>query len=710
MITTTNEFRELLRDCHIRATFKDVRGHQRHASMDAQLALLRSLGVDLQDPADAPELVRESRHMRCRRGLEPVQIAWDGNGRAADVTLPSKSVPKSIASRLDVGGQLFEKAFRTDELPIAKWSDAETDSFLRCQIPLPGKIPHGYHRLHVAAGPHTFESLVISAPRTAYIDEEQSRSWGCFLPLYALRTEQDWGVGDFTSLGDFTSWIGSLGGSVCGTLPLLAAFLDEPFEISPYRPVSRLFWNELYIDIAAIPELRQAIDVQRSIEANEYCRRIANQRNLNLVDYREVMKLKRAALEGLAREFFTNRPPRFGEFQDYLNEHPETVQYARFRATCERQQATWPNWPARMAGTNLADFDYVPAAAHYHAYVQWIAHEQLAALHKTAAATNTGLYLDLPVGVDPAGYDTWQYQSEFIAGVAVGSPPDIVFPKGQDWGLPPMHPERMRESGYDLFRRVMANNMKFARRLRIDHILAFHRLYCIPPGFDASDGAYVEYPAEELYAIAVLESHRHQCELIGENLGTVTEQVNRQLKSHGIAGMWVAPYELEPGRRSGLRPPPADDVAMLNTHDMPPLAAWWIGADIDQRAELQLIGADGAEAEREHRFNAIHQLRDWLHSIGNGLANGPGARQDSIPLRALLRAVAASKSRFVLINLEDLWLERCPQNVPGVRDARPNWQRKARYRFEEFRRLPEVTNLLKDVNAIRNETSKEQVA
>jgi 4-alpha-glucanotransferase len=741
MIIKTRTFTDLLRDCGVRASYKDATGRRRRASPDALLALLKSLKLEIEKPEDAKKILAQRRQARFQRGLEPVLVAWNGFSGNATLTLPAYSLPASISYRIESGHKPITKSFSIDNLPIAKTAD-EGGEFLSYRLPLPRKMPMGYHQLFVEAGPHSFSSLIISSPKTAYSHshehDQRGRQWGGFLPLYAVRSERDWGIGDFASLRALGHWIGELGGSCFGTLPLLAAFLDEPFEISPYRPVSRLFWNELYIDIESVPELRDDTSAKQLVESDTFRARIANQRATELVDYREVMRLKREALSLLAANFFKQRPARFAELQRFLAKNPEVEHYARFRAACDNERTAWPNWSDRMRSGDLGVTNVNPTVVEYYIYAQWVAQEQLAQLQRDGDAHHFGLYLDLPIGVDPSGYDTWRYRSEYLSGSSVGSPPDIVFPKGQDWGLPPVHPERMRENGYELFRRVLSNNMQFARRLRIDHVLAFHRLYCIPPGFGAADGTYLHYRDEELYAVAILESHRNRCELVGENLGTVPETVDKQLGSHGISGMWVAPYELEPGRRIGLRPPPANDVAMLNTHDMPPFAAWWRGDDIDQRVSLGLIDADQAKQEREYRELAKEKLREWLESFDEQLPQrrqppaSPGVRESTIrdtnpavaaetpgraagyepndndiPLLPLLRALAASDSSFVLVNLEDLWHETCSQNVPGTCDGHSNWRRKARYRLDEFRQMPQVIEALSMINSLRPRQKEE---
>ncbi|HJQ79194.1 MAG TPA: 4-alpha-glucanotransferase [Lacipirellulaceae bacterium] len=713
----TREFNALLRDCNVQAAYEDVTGRRRRASVDALLSLLQSLGIEIDRPDQATGILRARQHERSLQGIEPVHVAWNGAPQPIAISLPAAFGGGQIDYRIECGSQIIERSIRFDSLPLSAENSSRSSDFVSRMLPLPGNLPWRYHRLRLTAEGRNFESLIISTPRKAFVRDDaqaaankthhsngearRGRSWGVFLPLYALRTRRDWGVGDFTDLGELMDWVGALGASDVGTLPLLATFLDEPYEISPYRPASRLFWNELYIDVESIPEMRGCTESRQLVSSDGFRRRIAAQRGSELVDYCEVMKLKREVLAPLAAKFFEERPQRFDELAKFILDNPALIDYARFRAVCERQRASWPSWPERLNSGDVTDRDYDKSILDYHVYVQWIAHEQLAALRRRGEAAGCNLYLDLPIGVDPRGYDVWRHREMFAPETSVGSPPDVVFPKGQDWGLPPMVPERLRAEGYVLFRRVMETSCKFAGRLRIDHVLGFHRLYCIPPGFEADQGAYVRYNADELYAVATLESHRNRCELVGENLGTVPISVDRQIARHGIAGMWVAPYELEPGRRAGLSPPPPQHVAMLNTHDMPPLAAWWKAADVADRIELGLVNGEAAARERDERLIAIGQLKDWLRSLDLPTMEDELQGDADVPVRPLLRGIAASEARLVLINLEDLWLETRPQNIPSVSDQRPNWRRKTRYRLDEIMRLPEVIEALRETNELR---------
>ncbi len=406
------------------------------------------------------------------------------------------------------------------------------------------------------------------------------------------------------------------------------------------------------------------------------------------------MALKRRVLEELSRCFFAEPGARQHAFEQFLQEHEAVKDYAAFRATGERRAAPWPDWPAPQRDGTLTAADHDEAAWRYHVYVQWAADEQLAALAAQARQAGPGLYLDLPLGVHGHGYDVWRERDAFAVGAAGGAPPDVVFPGGQDWGFPPLHPERIRNHDYRYVTSYLRRQLRYAGVLRIDHMPVFHRLFWVPQGMEARDGVYVRYPAEELYAVFSLESHRHRAMLVGEDLGTVPPEVPASMARHNVRRMYVVQYELKDDPAQALPAPPAGSVASVNTHDMPPFAAYWHGADIDERARLGLLGGQDPAKEHQTRREMLDALVTFLR--GAGLLDGPA--DASSVLRACLAYLADSQARIVLVNLEDLWQETRPQNIPSTSDRCPNWCRKSRYTLQELSTLPQVESVLRDVH------------
>jgi 4-alpha-glucanotransferase len=333
--------------------------------------------------------------------------------------------------------------------------------------------------------------------------------------------------------------------------------------------------------------------------------------------------------------------------------------------------------------TAAGDPEAYAAAQRHHLYCQWAAQRQMSDLDARARARGLGLYLDFPLGAHPAGFDVWREREAFARGVHVGAPPDAFFTRGQDWGFPPAHPERSRAQGHRYFRAAL----RHAGVLRLDHVMGLHRLFWVPQGAPARDGVYVRFPAPELYAILSLESHRSRTLLVGENLGTVPGAVDAALARRGVRGMYVLQYAASPDPERTPEPVPPGAIAGLNTHDTPPFRAFWEARDVDDQLDLGLVSPAGAAAARARRRAVRLALARVL--TRQGLLNGDPDDPRAV-LSAALAWLARGPAGGVLVNLEDLWLETLPQNVPGTRRERPHWQRPARLARKAFTRLPEV--------------------
>jgi 4-alpha-glucanotransferase len=620
---------ELARLHGVQTSYINMAKRRQQADPDAVLLVLQAMGVDVKTFDDVPRALISRRQELERRKVEPVLVAWDGK----------------------LNGRRFE---------------------------------YGYHDVEINGQ----ETFVISAPTQAYwplAKPEREKRWGLFAPVYALHSRRNPFAGDLTDFEDFIDWMGSLGGSVAATLPLLATFLEQPFEPSPYSPASRLFWNEFYIDVTRVPEFAASAEAQRL--AAECPRRS------KYVDYKGVMAWKRRVLDEMARTFFwTATPERLHAFGAFVRGDRRVEDYARFRAVTDRLRAGWNHWPQELRDGKIGDGDFDAETRHYHLYVQWIIQEQLDSLSRNAHDKGCMLYLDLPLGLHADGYDVWRDREFFVHGVTAGAPPDLVFTKGQNWGFPPMNPEAMRLNRYQYYIAFIRNHLRYTRLLRIDHVMGLHRLYWIPNQLTGDKGVYVEYPAEELYAILSLESHRYTSGIVGENLGTVPPAVNFAMTRHNIARMYVVQYEIvDDPVKPKLKPPPRKAVASLNTHDMPPFRSFFDGADIEDRVDLGFLDTKMAVVERNRRSMQKKSLRKLL-----------GKRDYGPIFREITRFLADSMANIVLINAEDLWGEVLPQNVPATNHERPNWRRRMRPGIEQLRRMAGVGELLSDVFAERS--------
>ncbi len=564
------------------------------------------------------------------------------------------------------------------------------------RLSLPHSLPWGYHRLTIATVDHSahvhfrFQALVIAAPPRAYTfgAAKAQRDWGVFLPLYALHTQRSWGAGDLTDLQSFATWVADRGGGMVGTLPILAASLSDP---SPYAPVSRLVWNEMYVDMERVP----------GFKADDKPPETAALRRTPLVDYPGLMACKHRVLDNLAERFFADPSAvQHTALQQFLANHPHVETYAVFRAVGEHQRAPWPTWPTALREGHIQAGDYCEQSRRYHIFAQWMAHEQLNTLSRHCVAKDIRLYLDLPLGVHPDGYDVWHKPGLFVRSTSTGAPPDALAPEGQNWGFPPLNPQAIRQQEYRYCIAYLRQHMRHTGVLRLDHVMGLHRLFAIPQGFESLQGVYLRYAAEEIYAILSLESHRHHVTLVGENLGTVPPYVNAAMDRHRLQRMYVLPFETEPEPTQALRPVPTASIASLNTHDLFPFAAYCQGLDIAHRQARGLSDPDHADRERRERMATIDTLyRFFVHQ---GLLTEHD-KTPSMLLCACLTFLSLSPADMVLINVEDLWGEMQPQNVPGTQDDFPNWQRKACYPMEEWAQQPDICKILHAVNTLRRQ-------
>ncbi len=619
--------RKLATRLGVQLGYWDVAGGLRRPPPEAVRGVWEALDVDPDQPPGA---------------VEPVAVAWGGR-------LRMRMRPSGTAGRADVwvrqeDGE--ERAWRRLSLHARVGGVWE--------LRLPAKLPFGVHQARVELEGGSHRCTVISAPRRLRYPRGL---WGVFAPVYALWSSPGQPVGDFHDLRLLAEATAAWGGHVVATLPLLPVFPEDP---SPYRPVSRLVWNELLVHLPGVTPSGN-----------------------HLVDYRAASLSKRKALQERSGRL---TPAENREFLAWLADHPHVQDYARFRVACEHLGRPWRRWPTDAREGRWGLDASLPAVRAY-AYAQWLAHTQI-----EQGFRRCGLYLDFPLGVHPDGYDAWRYRHLFVEGVSVGAPPDPFSAGGQDWGFAPLHPWRVREEGYGYLRRCLAHHFRACRLLRLDHVMALHRLFWIPRGFPTSAGVYVRYPTDELYAVVLLEAWRAGAAVVGEDLGTVPQAVRRRLDRHGVLRMYVLAFEVRPG--SGPLPPGANTVASLGTHDTATFAGWWSGEDLTQLESLGLLGPEEAAAARAARAAQVEALARFL---------GVGTDDPASALRACVRFLASSPAACVVVNLEDLWLERHRHNVPGTTDQQhPNWRRRLARSVSEVLRSSELRQVLEELRQARS--------
>ncbi len=687
----TQALEALARRMGILPAYHDVRGERVVATPDTQRALLAAMGVPAADEAAAEAALRRLEEAEWSRALPPVLVARAGDAPRVPLTLPAGMDAIEWRIALEDGAQRDGAA----ELAALELQATGPDGQERRLLPLPPDLPWGYHELQVAAARMR---LVVTPGRCwlppAFADARPL--WGIAAQLYLLRSATDWGIGDYGDLRALVELAAARGAGVVGLNPLHALFPDDPEMASPYSPASRLLLNVLNIDIQALPGLpgcRPALDL---IASDAFRRRMAASRAAPRLDYAAVAALKLPVLELLFAE--AREGPLwqdFRAFQAAMGEAPAL--HCLFLALREHFAAAdpplpfWLDWPAPFrdpASAEVAEF----AARHadrvdFHAWLQFLADTQLGAAAEAAAAHRMpiGLYRDLAVGADAGGAETWANQRAVLRGVAVGAPRDIFNPAGQDWGLPPFHPEGLREEAYRSFVALLRANMRHAGGLRIDHVMGLLRLFCIPAGMSPVRGAYIAQPFEDLVGILALESQRNRCLVVGEDLGTVPAGFRAAMAAANILSYRILAFEQDEAS-GAFRPPeayPPLALAVLGSHDLPTLPGWWAGHDIDLKAHHGLLpGAAEIDFQRGLRARDKAELLRALRAAG--LLGEDEAPDIPALTRAMHGFLAASRSLLAVAQLDDMLAEAEQVNVPSTSWQHPNWRRRQSLPLEDL--------------------------
>jgi 4-alpha-glucanotransferase len=663
MWSMRSPLRDVARAAGIEASYTSWRGQPVNASDEAVQLALNAIAPELGVDVTKPDAVEQLERAKWAQVVPPVVLAWDGVMSLPLTVRADVDGEWSCEVELEGGGVVHGKG-RLFELPAEghAWPGGVVHCLRRASIWLEGAL--GYHTVRWQCAGEQGEALVIAAPSKAYGQPGLLRKrWGVFAPVYGLASPESGEAGDLATLAKLVQAVERRGGSYVSTLPLLAAFLDEPFAASPYSPASRLFWNELYLDLHKVAD-----DIDVPVPAPPPI--VADKP----IDYRAQYRWRRPVIDRIAAELMTKEMFR-GGIAEWARE-TGVYDYAAFRAIGEKHRTGWQSWPAehRRVERMVTSRDEAVALGadgarvDSHVVAQWLMQNQLEQLHGGPVT----LYLDLPVGVNGDAYEVWRWPQLFLGALSAGAPPDPLFLGGQSWGLPPLSPFALRRDRYRYFIRSVRHHMRVAGMLRIDHVMGLFRLYCVPHGRPATDGVYIKYPHEELLAILTLESTRAFCAVTGEDLGTVPDHVRPAMHRHGLyrlhVGQWAFPST--PGKAPDVAP--AESVASLNTHDTATFAGWWRADDITDMRDLGLI-----TPEQEHKDR---QLREQQKTALLAFAK-PDVATDSLTdvERAMVAAVtdlAVGPAEVVLVALDDLALDPVPHNVPGTVHERPNWQRR----------------------------------
>lgn len=685
----------------------DALGVTHEPDAETLSALVSAFGLPAEPDGAAAAIAK----LRPAASFDPLYVVA---AEAPVLALPLKGNGGSVKWRLS-----FEEGGRAE----GSWRAGDGE------LRLSGAIPLGYHRLDFDVNGAARSVELAVAPPSCHLPAELqpgAHSWGLTTQLYSLRSGRGWGMGDFTDLAQLSQAAGSLGAVTVGINPLHALFASEPRHASPYSPSSRAQLDYLYIDPTAVPGFPDG----GAIRALAPDAALAAVRDAPLLDHAAIAALKRPVLEALYRRFAaadlrdggakTKEAQAFRQFQK--DGGPPLAAFATFEALHEHLNGnggrfSWHDWPVELRDPSSAAVAAF-AATHlerveFFEFLQWQADSQLggAAAAGRASGLSLGLYRDLAVGVNPHGAEAWADQGLVVPGMGIGAPPDALSRAGQDWGLAPVNPLALRQRGFQPFIAALRANMRHAGVLRIDHVMSLQRLYWVPAGRSAVAGAYVNYPFAELLRLVALESHRQQCAVIGEDLGTVPPGFRETMQAANMLSYRVVMFER---RWDGNFAPPSGytplAAASAATHDLPTLHGFWLGRDIAWRQNLGLYPDVAAEtADLFDRHSSRWQLLEALEREGlmPRARFGEFLPNDAEPVytaelgEAILAFLARSRARLMLVQLEDIAGEAEQANLPGTSDSHPNWRRRLSARLDDILTGPELQHVAALVNAER---------
>ncbi len=545
-------------------------------------------------------------------------------------------------------------------------------------------LPSGYHRLRVDAdGRRGGDVWLIAAPPTCFLPDAFSgdgRGYGITAQVYGLRSSANFGIGDLSDVAELGEGVGRFGAAFLGLSPLHALFPTDRTKISPYSPSSRLFIDPIFIDPRQLPDFPVST-AGRFLAERESAEELDDLRRSKLVEHSRCWALKRAVLGKFWGRVVNSDDAGFAAYRAEAGEELEL--HATFEALSEHFAAegkpwigAWPEPYRDVHSPAVKDFRAAhPRQIAFHAWLQYVADTQLAAAQARAIAAGMpiGLYRDLAVGVDKAGAELWARPDWFVPGVAVGAPPDLLGPEGQNWGLPPFNPRTLEEQGLQGFRTLVAANMRHAGAIRIDHAFQIQRLYVVPDGLPAREGVYLKYPFEAMLAVLRIESHRARALVIAEDLGTSPDGFSDAIMDSDVLSYRILNFERD---GPSFKPPsayPRKALAAVATHDLPTFAGWWHGADTDLRRTFSGSSAEQIAKERRERTEDLAEFSRAL--AREGLARTPGVQTEP-PAHEAFRYLARTPSMLMALQLEDVLGDTEQANLPGPDVGHPNWRRK----------------------------------
>ena len=696
--------------------FWDIWGKYQTAAPEVLQSILASMGVACSSAEELERSLEEHTRREWARLVPPSVVVSETSQR-----LPLR-VPVELRGGLATltirceNGSTTEAGLELKKLEQAEALEVAGRSFVQLEAPLAAALPLGYHQIEVRLGTLSAETHYIVTPDRAWTYSDfgnGGRAAGITVSLYGVRSARNWGCGDFRDLLDVADWVAAgLHASFLGLNPLHAIHNRRPFNTSPYLPNCIYYQNFLYLDVEGIEDYGQCRRARELRGQPEIEAEIEQLRTAPFVEYERVAALKLRFLKLLFVRFLREwraGSARAREFNEFLSREGELLErfatYAALDEYLHRRNPdvwVWTQWPDELRSPDSPAVRAFRAkhwrSVLFYQYLQWQIEIQLsrAQRHARKSGLGLGLYHDLALATDRFGSDLWGHRDFFVTGCRVGAPPDGFAPLGQDWGFPPPDSKHHRENGYRLFAESIRRNCRHGGALRMDHVMRLFRLYWIPDGLTAAQGAYVRETSLDFVRVLALESVRNRVMVVGEDLGTVESEVRETLAKFGILSYRLFYFERdEMGEFLSPEKYPIQALVSSTTHDLPTLAGFWLGADIEARRQSGLVDEAGYELQWEERAAHKQKMLDALFETGL-LDPDLGRSASSYPeltgelYHAVVGFLALTPSQLLAINQEDLTKEIEQQNLPATTWQYPNWGRKMKFTVEQLRSDPEA--------------------
>ena len=717
----------------IESNYHDAWGRPTRIEPATKNKLLSAMGYPVDEPDLLLKQVQDSSNQTWLSVLNPVQVLRIEEHLQIVVRLPIELVTDDYVAKVSTElGDVFEHQFVPIDGQLANVAHIEDIEFQEYLIDIPMQLPLGYHTLSIVIDDDVLGSMrLIIAPSSCFkpkVLNAGEKVWGLSVQLYCLRSDHNWGIGDFSDLSFLVEKLAKQGAQFVGLNPIHALYPANADACSPYGPSSRRWLNFIYIDVTTLDGYQQD-STQAVVNDVSFQQQLQKARAADLVDYQLVTKLKLDALEKVFEyqnsQYLSKNTKLNKVFKAFVDDGGDSLQtlavYDALQESLAAQQKTFSGWP--VFPKEFSDF-HNPAVKTFtkkHAkrvkfflWLQWQAALQLEMVNQVAQKSNMliGLYRDLAVGVSEGSAEIWGNKALYCTEASVGAPPDILGPLGQNWGLPPMDPEKLFEQQYQPIIEMFDANMRATGALRIDHVMALLRLWWVVKGDDAKKGGYVYYPVDDLLAILALESHRHQSLVIGEDLGTVPDEIRTKLADNGVYSYRVFFFEQAPD--GGFFSPshyPEQSMSTLTTHDMPTLAGYWHCDDLTLGKELGIYPTEDIlstlYASRHQNKQSILDTLHGHHSINDELGRDVHNVKMSKALNFGMQLHMASGSSALLsLQLED-WLEMDkPVNIPGTFNEYPNWRRKLTRNLQDIFNDSSLNELAANLTEARKHASK----